>query len=325
MDLEADSALRFGERNMPINTNTIVELTEKHSAQIEDGVITSLKAFGANEKTLAVLATGLPTLVARADCTVDPETGDIHLFEAEERPAGIGVIDALGQQIANRKLGSVVLNHMEHILGKVPVVKRHIDVHENDDGLLMEVQTFSDRKMKLQSNQPILVRAEPHQMTEHPRLEDATNLAIAPIVEKGKRSYRIVTGHANLVTNPKALPVDQSLVIKTLQGSKARGVAVHLTAEDTILHGKTDTVSHIKASNIVRKEGAVIVEKFIPAIPVNMNAHEMGRMILRVLCLIDQNGAKAIGGAFIARPGHIVHGQPDAISGLVLSHRLESL
>src|SRR5690606_11469271 len=104
--------------------------------------------------------------------------------------------------------------------------------------------------------------AEPHQMTNHPRLEDATSLAIAPILEKGKRAYRVATGDATILTNPKVLP-EQSTVLKTLQGSKARGVSVMLSREDSIKHGNRDTVTRKKASDMIEREGAVIAEKFV--------------------------------------------------------------
>jgi hypothetical protein len=317
--LRPDDTVRFGERELPITTQTIIALTDTHTQQIEDGVFKSLRAFGAQERTLALALVGLPTLVARADCTIHPDTGDIHLFEAEERPAGMGVTDAIGQRVAERKFGASILGHMEQILGLPPIVKRHADVLENDDSMLMPVEVFSAARMKIRPEQPILVRAEPHQMTGHPRLQDATTAAIAPILEKGKRAYRVATGHATLLTNPQALSTDESVVLKTLQGSKAKGVMVSLSQADTTRYGDRDTVTRTKARHMVEREGGVIMERFVPGIPVDMNVRDMGHMILRVFCLVDREGARAIGGTFLARPGHLVHGSRDAVAGLVLA------
>lgn len=323
--LDAQDTLLFGERKMPIDAENVVELTDEHTAQIEEEIMAGLLAFGALEQTLVMRKIGLPTLIARADCTVDPKTGRIHLYEAEERPAGMGVVDMIGQRVTGCKLGAHILSHLEHTLGTVPVVKRHPEAKINDDALLLPVEMFTPNKLKTRPHQPILVRAEPEHMTSHPHLASATDMAIAPIIEKGKRQYRVTTGHANVVTSPAALPENRSIVLKTLQGSKAKGVLIALSKADAAKHGSRDSVTHGKATAMIEREGAVLMERFVPGIPVEMQNVKIGHMILRVFCLIDSDQAIAIGGAYLARPGHLVHGSYDAVSGLIVtSHEVSA-
>jgi hypothetical protein len=318
IELEANEHLAFGERRLPVDTHTVLQLSDEHASQLGTIALSGLHAFGAQEQTRAMELTGLPTLIARIDCTIDPETNDVHPYEVEERPAGMGITDQVMQSIGHTTFGKNILSHLENTLGELPVVKRHPNAKENDDGLLLPVETFTPTRLKIPGNRPILVRAEPEDMAAHPHIDAATAATIAPIAEKGKRQYRVTTGFADLITSPQTLPTNESFVLKTLQGSKAKGVKISLSKQDAAQMGNRDTVTRGKAVAFVQSEGGVLLERFVPGTPVRMNQAIMGHMILRIFALTNANTANVIGGAYMARPGHLVHGSNDAISGAVL-------
>ncbi len=323
IELRATDSLDFGSgRDMPFTSDRLIVLSPEHEADIEAEVMAGLMVFGAMEQTLVMQRSGLPTAVARIDATIDPETNRIHSYEVEDRPGGMGVLHEMGKEVAGVTLGESIKGHFEETFGRLPVVKRHSETLGNDDGFVLPVEMFTDTKLKTRPDQPILVRANRKKMESHPRLADVTALSVAPILEEGKRQYRLRTGHAELVTSPSLLPEDDSIVLKGLQGTQCDSVLVKLSKADAKVHGNRDTGTLTKARSMVEENGAVLMERFVPGISVNMTgAQKMGSMILRVFCSVNQDGARVIGGAFLARPGHLVHGARDAVSGLVLPNR----
>lgn len=317
--LTLGQTMRFGqERDMFCDLENVLVLSDDHKQKIERDALEGLSAFGALEKTRAMSVVGLPTLLARVDCTIDPLTGGIHPYEVEERPAGIGIVDRIVTKATGVNIGATILDHLEDKLGKIPVVKRHPNALENDDGMLLPVEQFTGTKIAIR-NRDILMRAEPHDMSGHPQLEEATAHAIAPIMEKGKREYRIRTGHAHIVTQTDTLPTDRSFVLKTIQGSKAKGVKICLSREDVSTHGNRDSCSMTKSTELLRSMGALLLEPFVPAIPTQVSSSDkIAHMILRIFTLISPNQVTAIGGSFVVRPGVLVHGSKDAIAGAVL-------
>jgi len=315
--LEVNGTLDFGQRVLPVDSTNIITLTDDHQAQIAEDILAGLRAFGGQEQTLAMRTLGLPTAIARVDCTIDPITGQIYTYEVEERPAGMGISDRLMQEVAGHSIGRPILNHLETTFGMMPVVKRHPNALVNDDDMLLRVEQFMPTRLTA-NGRPVLLRAEPADMASHPKRDEATALAIAPIMEKGKRSYRLVTGMAQLITQVTMLP-EGSYVLKTLQGSKAKGVKIFLAEKDSkTLGSNRDTHTRSQMQAMVASEGAVLAEPFVPGISVEVGG-TMGRMILRVFALVEVDRIEVIGGAFMARPGHLVHGSKDALSGVVLA------
>lgn len=306
-----------GERAISVDSDLVLQLTDEHTGQIGAAMAAGLDGFGALEATRAMQLVGRPTLIARVDCTLDPTTGEIHPYEVEERPAGMGLVDMLHQGIVGQPFGKHLLAHLEHTLGTLPVVKRHPNAKENDDGLLLPVEVFTNTKLSVKSRS-VLVRSEPEDMSDHPQLAEATAHAIAPILEKGKRQYRLATGFAQLLTDGSLLPAE-SCVIKTLQGSKAKGVKIHLSKQDAAERGDRDAATRRKITEMVTTEGAVLLEPFVPSIPVRTESDRMANMILRVFGLVSSESVTVVGGAYMARPGHLVHGSKDAITGVILA------
>jgi len=318
--LEASSTANFGERTLAVDGSNVIELTDDHEKQIECAIFDGLSAFGALENTLAMKVIGLPTAIARVDSTIDPETGAIHVYEVEERPAGMGHSDKLMRKVTGLGISDQIIDHFEDVFQTVPVVKKHPLALENDDALIFNVEELSPNRIAC-NGRPLLIRAEPSDMVGHPMISEATSMAVAPILEKGKRQYRISTKMASLVTNYAMLP-QGSIVVKTLQGSKAKGVAIHITKNDSaILGSNRDSVTQTKLKQIVESEGAVLVEPFVPGIPTEITDGIIGRMILRIFALVGGNDVRVIGGAYVARPGHLVHGSKDAVSGVIMASK----
>lgn len=295
---------------------TVIELTDEHSRQIEAEAMEGALKFGATEATLVMARIGLPTAIARIDCTIDPLTGDIFAYESDERPAGMGITDVITREILGEGVGLKLLGHLEDIFGQVPIVKRHPLEAENDDGMLMAVEQTSKTAIKAKAR-PILVRGKPSDLTDMVDIDEATANSVSTIRDEGRRQYRITTGHATLVTPSCELP-SASFVVKTPQGSQATGVKVCLSAADKKLLGSKGVVSRANVQKQLNDDKALLIEKFVPGVEAEVNESRGGRMIMRIFCTLTAEGAKIAGGAFVARPNHIVHGASDAVVGAVI-------
>ena len=318
VDLTESSTLTVtDQRAITIDENLVIALTDNHTEQIAAVAGESLDKFGATQPTLVEKKIGRPTALARVDCAIDPDSGKIFAYETDERPAGIGVTNAIGQIVLGHGIAKDVIAHLEEIFNTVPIVKRHPSERENDDSMVFNVEQTSEHFIKAKGR-PVLVRGTPANLQHCTDLQEvAAQCSVSTISDEGKRQYRIATGHATLLLPTSQLP-DGSFVVKTLQGSQAKGVAVCLTkADGKQLGGSSGSVSRAKVAGLVIKEGALLAEPFIPGVAANMPGQKQGRLIMRIFCAVSANTIKVLGGTYVARPNHIVHGSSDAIAGLV--------
>lgn len=315
LHLSQTSTLNFGDRQIALDDESVIQLSDDHTRQLAAAAVQALGKFGPLEDTLATrLTTGLPTLLARVDCTI--ADGEIRTYEVEERPAGMGVTSLASTQVGVGGLDTIVRSHMEDMAGRLPIVLRHTDHRENDDEIIFSVHQLNMTARP--PDAPILVRSEPEDMMGHPYLETLQSRSVSTVMEKGKRAYRLATGDAFMAICPSSLSVDQSIVVKSLQGSKTRGVDIYLsTADRKTLGGRLDSVSFEAVRRAV-SNGPKLLEEFKPGIEVNLG-RKRGRMILRVFVLVGLNGdVEVTQGSFVARPGHLIHGKNDALMGVVL-------
>lgn len=307
---------RFGELEVA-TAETIVELTEEHKQQMTEAIRDGLMLFDAEdtipESTLARKITGLPTMLARIDCSI--VDGCVHPFEIEERPNGIGITTVLGGTILN--MNQVVREHFATLIGTVPTVVAADDRMNRIDDTFTEIRSLDGDH----DGSPVLLRTEPGQLSdEHKEL---IALSVSTARSEGSKGYRERTGHAHIVDSTDAISAEEhSMVIKALQCSKAQHVDIVLSADDRAVHGKRGTVTKSRAlrnaEEAIARDGAVIIERFIPPIKARVG-EATGNMILRVFAAVSSpQEIRLLGGVHVTRPELVVHGARNAINGLVI-------
>lgn len=307
---------KFGELEVA-STDTIVGLTEEHTQQMTEAIRDGLVRFDAEdaipEETLARKITGLPTMLARIDCSI--VDGCVQPFEIEERPNGMGITTVLGGATLN--LNHAVQEHFTSLIGTVPTVVAAEDRIDRIDDTFTEIRSIGDGH----DGSPVLLRTEPGQLKdEH---EELIALSVSTARSEGSKGYRERTGHARVVNSTDAISAEEhSVVIKALQCSKAQHVDIILSADDRAVHGKRGTVTRSRAlrnaEEAIARDGAVILERFIPPIKARVG-EATGNMILRVFAAVTSpQEIRLLGGVHVTRPELVVHGARNAINGLVI-------
>jgi hypothetical protein len=298
-------------------SDTVIALSPEHREQIEHLASRAMQAFGIDEPTLVATRHGVPTLLARVDCTITPQ--GVGLFECDERPAGIGVTDRVLQHMNGEGIAPRLDAHFTKHIGQLPTVLRHPNAKPNDDGLVLRVDDLDGDV----ADQPILARGEPDDMREHIVLPTLQARSVSTLVTKGIKRYLLAMPEARSrqITSPDELSPDTSFVLKPLQGSKAQNVHVYLSTTDRAIHGRQGTVTFERARRelAAAAAGSMLVQEFIPPIPTTMPDDSKGNTILRVFTLVHPDGrCEAIGGTYVSRRELVVHGASNAICGAVV-------
>jgi hypothetical protein len=316
MVLESNDALDFG-NNQAATSRQVITLSAQHQTQIEDIAADCSRQFTPKEPTLAQTRFGLASLFARVDCTITKD--GIEVYESEERPAGLGLAHCLIRTATGKGVGGLVLDHCEDYAGETPLVMRHKDAKPNDDDHIFQVVNLDDSS----HGRPVIVRAEPHQITGHPELDNLVSSSISTVMSKGNKGYAtLIPSLKSKIAEAGFLPdKTTSFVLKPVCGSKSHGVNIYVAPDDRALNGNHGTVTHSRALRVIdeAERNSYIIEAFKPPMSVLMPDGKIGNMILRVFVLLHPNRrAEAIGGTYVARKEILVHGASNSINGAVV-------
>ena len=314
-------------------SNNQIELSIKHQMQIADYAMRGLRNFLTTETTLATERIGMPTAIARVDCTID-RNGDIFAYEVEERPSGLGIQTAANEQFGDGEFGDDVRGHLEQTFGQLPIVRIHPERIKTgkpgDDefifgpGMVGPIEYDGDRIIV--EPRPTLVRAEPEHIITAPNVGELSAWSIATAVDKGRKDYRAAVNNAYVARGVEQLPPpDQSFVVKSLQSSKTNGVEIWISPADRAgmemgksPHGAA-TRSKIERFVAEHPEG-VLVEKFVPGIKTRYNDKGfVGTTALRVFAKVFEDHVETGDGVYMCRPSIMIHGARDAITGYITS------
>lgn len=323
----------------PVSDDVIV-LSDFHKTQIELFAASAAMMYGDaefNREPTRANSLGMPSLVARVDCTL--EKGGIVPYELEDSPSGQGISDKLTHMVAGTSLKKSILDHYEeHLDGQIPHI--HVSNHRShgtDDALIVgdENYSFGDRNslLMLHMEKPLVVKAIPGEADSHIPYIDMQHRLIAPLVSEGDKSYLERLRIANPVSITADLLRDESdklvsQVVKKRLGSMAMGVLVHLSPEDRKRYGKHGTVTAerlVRSTDSIVKESPdnLLVQRFVPGIQLE-NKPGYNNAILRIFTLLSRDTstrmikAKAIGGCYVARKELVVHGARNSVSGAVV-------
>jgi hypothetical protein len=318
-------------------TDDIILLSPEHKTEIEELVKQAAQAYGnvkgEKEPTGVQAQFGLPALVVRVDCTI--QNGQVLPYEMEDSPSGIGVSDRFIRAASGNEFKERVLEHYESTIGDTPhLIISGLRKHGTDDELVVGADKYhykhgSTAIPAIEPGAPVIVKAIPGDAQSHLPYLELQKDCVAPLVTEGDKSYAERLGIVRTIAGPDELKrVNgelRSQVIKARLGSMAMGVSVYLTAEDRSKYGKGGLVKSGRLTRDLERyinNGGALIQDFHPPIQL-VNSARRNNAILRVFVLLnrDKNSeveARAIGGAYVARPELIVHGASNAISGAVL-------
>lgn len=243
---------------------------------------------------------GVHTLLARVDCVV--RDGKLHIYEGEDRPAGVGVTSMLNPAFARR---------LAAIRSQWPKFRWvAYDKRPTDDRLwLGDGLTLTEA---LDCRDLLLVRSRPEDEAYHV-LESR---AVAPVRFEGCKQYGAELGLWTILGPDSALPTVTS-VIKPWQGTRGRAIEIFVSEQEVSTFGLPRN-RRLNTGDVLRRirvEGGVVCQSYIPAMRLSPcpEYHGIYRMYFGDN---PKTGAyEPLGGVWMATPGLIVHGMDTAITG----------
>lgn len=313
-------------------SNDVIILSHQHAKNIADFARASAAEYGDakgnKEQTLVQRELGVPSLVVRVDATIND--GSIVAYEMEDSPSGLGITDKIHHAIAGVGIREIVLRHYEDAIGEIPrVIVSAARSHGTDDAVVFGENYIFDKQGTIHDNDnnPVIVKSIPGHPESHAPYIGLQSRAVAPLATEGDKSYLERTGVLSQAPLEKDLLQDDkgelaSQVVKARQGSMAMGIALYLTSQDRRRFTNKGTVSASKLRHLrgdyEENRGGALVQPFVPPIQIE-NKEGRKNAILRVFVLLGREASvRVIGGCYVARPGLIVHGSSDAVSGAVL-------
>jgi hypothetical protein len=256
---------------------------------------------------------GVPSLFVRLDFVVDGN-GELQVYEAEDRPCGIGI----GFELipAFRQRFSEFMTQWPQFSWVVAPERTTDDELWLGGGISLEQAHMTDGLL--------LVRSRPESAEYHP-LEPR---AVSTVQHEGDKRCCVQLGMAEIIRWVHDLsdqnegyilpPISGPCVIKPLQGTRSRLVEVALNGLD--ISGKAykrrkDTIGISGLENRLKRHGPALCQPFI--FPM-LRAHLPGmNVIYRFFFAYSprSGGYEPVGGVWMALDSLIVHGDNTAISG----------
>lgn len=313
-------------------TEDAIELSNRHAEQLVTYAHRASSAFGDadgnKEQTKSQTEFNQPSLLVRIDATIND--GDIVAYEMEDSPSGQGITDKIHKAVAGIGIRDVILDHYGALLGDTPmVIVSGARSHGTDDVIIVGGSRYifdKDGDAKISANDAVIVKAIPGIPTSHEPYLVMQKQATAPLVTEGDKSYLERIGSLKRAACDQDLLVDEegalvSQAVKSRLGSMAMGVTLYLTNEDKRRFSRAGTVTASKLRTRRREyeesRGGAFTQPFSAPILLD-NKEDRSNAILRIFTLLGPEGnANVIGGCYVARPGMVVHGSTDAISGAV--------
>jgi len=314
----------------------VIQLVPEHVEQIEAYALTSAALYGPadgnKEPTYVQNTLDMPSLVVRIDCTVID--GNIVTYEMEDSPSGQGITDRIHRSVGAVGIKDLILNHYQIQVGDIPrVIISGARGHGTDDAMIVGPDKYvfdTDGILTLSKDELVIVKTIPGVKDSQSAYISLQSRAVAPLATEGNKTYLERRGDLRPVATADELLVDDdgnliSQVMKARLGSMAMGVSMYLTSADKELFTRAGTVTASRLRRQVEDynqtlDGALVQPFNAPILIENNEGRK--NAIMRVFVLLGKNNntptARVIGGCYVARPGMIVHGAGDAVSGAVV-------
>lgn len=235
----------------------------------------------------------IPSLLVRLDCTFSDE---LHVYEVEERPAGVGIALEVNTDFQQR------MKALLEIWPSFDVVVSPLR-RGGDDHLWRRILTLPSA---LEGEGLVLVRAEPDEKEFHP----LRARSVAPITLKGWKGYGLELGLWREINSPEELPWEEAFVLKPLQGSKMRDVEIwHPRLRKEV--GGVSTRKRVEQT--LSRCGKMFLQEFFPPM-------RRGELFVVYRVYFGYNPVEkafvCLGGLWNGRPNQLrLHGASDAVFG----------
>lgn len=240
----------------------------------------------------------VPSLIVRLDCVPDQEGSQLHIFEIEERPAGLGVASEIDATFSSR------LCTMKSQWPPFVVVRSRRRNGAGDDYLWAPItDDLSDPALK---DSLVLVRADPDESQFYP-LEER---AISSLREKGNKDYGVAMGFWTCVSRPDELPWQEGFCLKPMRGSKAHGIEIWDAGKK-----QRGYSTRTRIERTLHAYGEMYCQPLVMPFETRYPDRRFG--MARVFYGYDVNSRewRYLGGYWIARDALKIHCTPDALVG----------
>jgi len=242
---------------------------------------------------------GIPTLIARIDCTI--VDGELKIFEVEERPAGIGINYQANPQFRSKL---ETLRKTWPSFGVLVSPKREV----NDDYLWNDTVVWNDSLVSHGNGSLVFLRGEPDESW----VREFQPCSVSSVLNKGDKSYGVKLGFWAKVTPDdfEDFPWARGFVLKPVQGSKVRGVHIWDPAKGKGWSTRSQILRELQSRG----------EMYLQPLYSPLRDINGWLVILRIFYGFDVGSKEwvCMGGAWVARNNWRVHVTPDSISGIVV-------
>lgn len=249
---------------------------------------------------------GVPSLIVRLDCVVSP-SGELGIYEVEERPCGIGM---------EWEVNPFFRSRFEPIRRTWPSfswvqspTRATDDVHWLGEPLALE--------RALEGEELVLVRSRPEETDYHP-LESRS---ISSVSREGCKAYGLALGLWDEVRARRngdgEYELDPPLIdysfLRPVQATRARGIYAHVPPGTR--RRKSDKVSLSRLGRVVAQHGVMYRQPFIPPMEFPHQRDRNGIYRFFIARDLARKRWVPVGGMWAASPSIIVHGNEDTIFG----------
>lgn len=242
---------------------------------------------------------GVPSIIIRLDCIM--RDGVVHVYEIEDRPAGVGI---------SSHINSCFRSRLEEMVKKWPPFVSVISSSRssNDDALWIPVISIEEARSR---NSLLLIRAEPGDEA----FIEFQSRSISTLVNEGSKLYGEGMGLWRAVTldDFDELPWADGFCLKPKEGSRCRGVEIWIPGKQ---NGKRGASTR---SQVMR--GLSCFEQMYLQELINPLEEEFEGRILRKIYRVyfgynpQTKQYECLGGLWVARPNLKVHGATDSVAG----------
>lgn len=262
------------------------------------GILNLWQQLFPTEDTWVRRTLGIPSLIVRLDCVID--SGRLHIYEIEERPAGIGITSHINPQFHSL---------FSELIRSWPQVSVLVSPKRTGSDDYMWAPTLD---IDSHDQQVIIVRAEPDEAEFH-RLEP---FSASSLRHKGSKVYGVGLGWWESVRSGDTLPWDRGFVVKPTQGSKCRGIEIWLPKPLCEQYKGGSTRARVERT--LAAQGEMFLQPFHPPMRVNGNLNmEMAMRVFFGYSPETQDWV-CLGGTWNARQNVRIHGSSDAVFGPVV-------
>jgi hypothetical protein len=287
--------------NWKVEISSHTEIFSKQASNKLLEIVKHWKKIFPKENTWVQKEYGVSSLIIRADCVIT-ESGEVGLYEIEDRPAAIGITSLVNEVFKN--------SLQEFCIKKWPDFKivKSASRSDNDDYLWRNKLNGTSNENTL-----VLVRAGP----EEKEFNTFQLRSVSTVKTEGCKKYGEILGLWKKVScdNIDFLPWNENFVLKPLQGTNNKDITIFFAKRNREIRGGSTKSRVIK---ILQENKEMYLQSFIS--PMQCPVLKNHLMIYRVFLGFDpmQDRFIEMGGCWNSREHYNIHGTAETVWGPVI-------